>query len=149
MRLFPKQYADVHELQGGEQKTHTFWVSFAADQVGEIPLAWCRAPARPRATAAWYCATGAVPRLTPKADDPHTGYQQLVEAAIEGDDTFEQKRERIDEYGWRHFGEIYADHEAVFHKGPDRLVSHYNNQYDPVAGGSSSSSGRATGGGGG
>ena len=32
LRLFPKQYADVHELQGGEQKTHTFWVSFAPDQ---------------------------------------------------------------------------------------------------------------------
>ena len=29
LRLFPGQYADVHELQGGEQKTHTFWVSFA------------------------------------------------------------------------------------------------------------------------
>ena len=23
LRFFPKQYADVHELQGGEQKTHT------------------------------------------------------------------------------------------------------------------------------
>ena len=29
LRLFPRQYADVHEFQGGEQKTHTFWVSFA------------------------------------------------------------------------------------------------------------------------
>ena len=44
------------------------------------------------------------------------------------------KREVIDEYGWRHFGEIYADHEAVFHKGSNPLVSHYNNQYDPIAG---------------
>ena len=37
----------------------------------------------------------------------------------------------IDEYGWRHFGEIYADHEAVDRAG---LVSHYNNQYDAIAG---------------
>ena len=74
------------------------------------------------------------PRLTPKSDDPHTLYLQLVDAAIEGSDTFEHKREVIDEYGWRHFGEIYADHEAVFHKGPNLLVSHYNNQYDPIAG---------------
>jgi len=135
LRLFPGQYADVHELQGGEQKTHTFWVSFAPDQVADAPMAWCRAPLRPRATPAWYCSTGAVARLTPKSDDPHTLYLQLVDTAIEGSDTFENKREVIDEYGWRHFGEIYADHEAVFHKGPGQLVSHYNNQYDPVAGG--------------
>jgi hypothetical protein len=37
----------------------------------------------------------------------------------------------IDEYGWRNFGELYADHEAVDVPG---LVSHYNNQYDAVAG---------------
>jgi hypothetical protein len=60
-------------------------------------------------------------------------YLRLVDAAITGDDTFEHKREVIDEYGWRHFGDIYGDHEAVFHQGPP-LVSHYNNQYDPVAG---------------
>lgn len=75
-----------------------------------------------------------MPYLTPKADDPNTGYLNLVDAAIDGPDTFEDKREVIDEYGWRHFGEIYGDHEAVFHKGPTPLVSHYNNQYDPIAG---------------
>src|SRR5262249_15916644 len=32
------------------------------------------------------------------------------------------------------FGDIYGDHEAVKHTGPGVLVSHYNNQYDPVAG---------------
>jgi hypothetical protein len=135
LRLFPKQFADVHELQGGEQKTHTFWISFAPDRVTDEPLSWCRAPLRPRATPPWYCSTGAVARLTPKSNDPHTLYLQLIDAAIEGGDTFEHKREVIDEYGWRHFGEIYADHEAVFHKGPYPLVSHYNDQYDPIAGG--------------
>ncbi len=135
LRLFPKQYADVHELQGGEQKTHNFWISFAPDSVtNNEPLSWCRAPLQPRAAPSWYCSTGALDRLTPKSADPHTLYLQLVDAAIEGEDTFERKREVIDEYGWRDFGEIYADHEAVFHKGPNRLVSHYNNQYDPVAG---------------
>jgi hypothetical protein len=57
-----------------------------------------------------------------------------VNAAIEGDDTFEAKREKIDEYGWRHFGEIYGDHEAAFSTTPHALVSHYNNQYDAVLG---------------
>src|SRR5205814_910950 len=51
-----------------------------------------------------------------------------------GEKTFEQKRETIDEYGWRNFGDLYADHEAAFHRGPQPLVSHYNNQYDGIAG---------------
>ena len=58
----------------------------------------------------------------------------MLDAAIDGPDTFDAKREVIDEYGWRHFGDIYGDHEAVFQKGPTPLVSHYNNQYDPIAG---------------
>jgi hypothetical protein len=134
LRLFPKQYADAHELQGGEQKTHTLWVSFAPDRVTDEPLSWCRAPLRTRATPSWYATTDAAGRLTPKSNDPHRLYLQLVDAAIEGPDTFEHKREVIDEYGWRHFGEVYGDHEAVFHKGPNPLVSHFNNQYDSIAG---------------
>jgi hypothetical protein len=134
VRLFPRQYADAHELQGGEQKTHTFYIAFGPDRVTDEPLAWCRTPLLPQAAPEWYCASGAVPYLTPKAADPNTVYLSLVDAAIEGPDTFERKREVIDEYGWRHFGDIYGDHEAVYHKGPAPLVSHYNNQYDPVAG---------------
>jgi hypothetical protein len=134
IRLFPRQYADVHELQGGEQKTHTFYVAFGRDAVSDQPLDWCRNPVLPHGSPRWYCASGALPYLTPRSDDPHVAYLRLVDSAIEGEDTFERKREVIDEYGWRHFGEIYGDHEAVFHRGPVPLVSHYNNQYDPVAG---------------
>lgn len=132
LRLFPKQFADLHELQGGEQKTHTFAVAFGADATPES-LEWFRQPARAFASPKWYCDSGAVPYLTPKATDPNTDYLKLVDAAIEGPDTFDTKREVIDEYGWRHFGDIYGDHEAVYQTDPP-LVSHYNNQYDPVAG---------------
>ena len=134
LRLFPGQFADLHELQGGEQKTHEFVVAFADDRVTETPLAWCRAPMVPRATPSWYASSGAIPHLSPSAEDSDHTYLSLVDAAIKGDDTFERKREVIDEYGWRHFGEVYADHEAVFHSGPAPLVSHYNNQYDNIAG---------------
>ena len=72
--------------------------------------------------------------LTPAADDTHAGYLALVNCAIEGPEAFSAKRERIDEFGWRHFGDIYADHEAVAAGGPRRFVSHYNNQYDAVHG---------------
>src|SRR5262249_4933238 len=50
-----------------------------------------------------------------------------------GPNRFELKREVIDEYGWRHFGEIYGDHESIRQPKPP-IVSHYNNQYDPTSG---------------
>ena len=134
LRLFPRQFDDLHELQGGEQKTHIAAVAFGPDAISDVPLDWIRTPLLLSVTPEWYAAAEAVPYLTPASEDTNKDYLQLVSAAIEGDDTFEKKRERIDEYGWRNFGDIYADHEAVFHKGPAPLVSHYNNQYDAVAG---------------
>ncbi len=131
VRLFPKQSDGGHEIQGGEQKTHTFWLSFSREE----PLDWCREPIEPpRASPEWYAASGAIPYLTARGWAPGGGYERLIDSAIEGPERFEQKREVIDEYGWRHFGDIYGDHEAVFHEGPTPLVSHYNNQYDPVFG---------------
>jgi hypothetical protein len=134
LRLFPRQYGDLHEIQGGEQKTHHFVVAFSRDPVTSAPLTWCRAPLVASAEPSWYCASGAVPYLVPAAEDPNTGYLTLVNAAIDGSDTFDRKREAIDEYGWRHFGDVYADHEAVSHDGDTPRVSHYNNQYDLIAG---------------
>jgi len=134
LRLFPRQSAAAHELQGGEQKTHTFAVCFGGPDPAAAALEWFRDPPRAAAPPAWYCSTGAVPYLTPKAADPNAGYLALVDAALDGPDTFDRKREVIDEYGWRHFGDISGDHEAVYHPGPAPLVSHYNNQYDPVLG---------------
>jgi len=40
----------------------------------------------------------------------------------------------MDEYGWRHFGDTYADHENPFSGEAEPIVSHYNNQYDAVNG---------------
>jgi hypothetical protein len=129
LELFPSET----ELQGGEQKTHTFYVAFGKDTITEEPMVWCRSPITVTASPEWYAASGAIPYLTPRSTDPHEKYLALVDLAIEGNDTFIHKREKIDEYGWRHFGEIYCDHEAVYHKGPTPLISHYNNQYDCIA----------------
>jgi hypothetical protein len=133
LQLLPQQTVGLHELQGGEQKTWTFAVAFGPDATPE-QLEWFRQPAKAFASPQWYCESGAIPYLTPRADDPNADYLKLVDAAIEGPDSFDAKRERIDEYGWRHFGDIYGDHEAVYHTGSTPMVSHYNNQYDPVAG---------------
>jgi YetA-like protein len=132
--FFPGQYPDAHELQGGEQKTHECWLLFGSDTVTEPPLTWCRSRVVVHPAPTWYAFAGAVPYLAPAASDTGDGYRILVATAVEGPDSFERKRETIDEYGWRHFGDIYGDHEAVFREGPAPLVSHYNNQYDAVAG---------------
>lgn len=134
LRLFPHQYADLHEIQGGEQKTHTVFVAFGRDTVTTVPLDWCRAPLLARVPPSWSSSTGAISYLSPAAGESSDPHRALVNSAIAGDHSFDRKRELIDEYGWRNFGEIYADHEAVLKPGDPPLVSHYNNQYDAIAG---------------
>lgn len=58
----------------------------------------------------------------------------LLNENLSGDGSFYQKRETSDEYGWRNFGELYADHEVSNVENEGIFVSHYNNQYDPVWG---------------
>jgi hypothetical protein len=134
-RVFPHQFDDLYELQAGEQKTHRFWISFAKDPVTALSLDWCRNPLVAVAEPGWYCASEAWPFLTPVTD---TGVDDprwtLVNEALEGEYSFARQRDVIDEYGWRNYGEIYANHEAVGHLGPAPIVSHYNNQYDAIAG---------------
>jgi hypothetical protein len=140
LRLFPRQSADLHEIQGGEQKTHTFYLAFDRDRVTSmpgmpgVPLDWCRSPLLARADPSWYCASGAVSYLVPIASDPDPDYVALAQTGVDGADTFARKTEKIDEYGWRNFGDLYADHEAVFKADGPPVVSHYNNQYDGIAG---------------
>ncbi len=122
------------EIQGGESKTHTFTVAFGESGITDQPLVWARSPLQVSCSPEWYARCEALPHLTPKSTDPHDLYLKLVDQAIEGPDTFLQNRETIYEYGWRNFGDIYGDHEAVRHTGPASMVSSYNNQYDCVGG---------------
>jgi hypothetical protein len=134
VHLFPKQFDDLHELQAGEQKTHTVGLACGDGTREEPPLSWVLEPSVLSARPEWYAACEAIPFLTPAADSTDAGYETLVNAAIDGNDTFDLKRERIDEYGWRNFGDLYADHETIGHASNHLLVSHYNNQYDAIGG---------------
>ncbi|HTM05392.1 MAG TPA: hypothetical protein VL173_17910, partial [Vicinamibacterales bacterium] len=131
--FLPPESGTTHELQGGEQKTHECYLLFGEDRVSQQPLEWCASRLVLQPDPQDCAGSGAIPYFITAADDDPR-YRSLVDAALDGADTFVAKRERADEYGWRHYGDIYGDHEAVRHTGPTPLMSHYNNQYDPVAG---------------
>ena len=128
--MFPRDYGDLHELQGGERTTLRFGLCFGGDAVSEAPLAWMRSPLNVTADPSAYQDAGAWAKVLAGSPSAMADYETLIDAAVSADDTFAHRREVIDEYGWRNFGDLYADHEAV--KQP--LVSHYNNQYDALAG---------------
>jgi hypothetical protein len=132
--VFPAEFPDAAELQGGEQVTAAVWLAVDHDPVTTVPLEWARSPLLAHLDPAHYAWAQAVDHLTPREADGSPVYLDLVQGAIEGPGSFLTKRETIDEYGWRHFGEVYADHETRFHQGPAPLVSHYNNQYDAILG---------------
>ncbi len=134
VRLLPRQHGEPHELQPGEQKTWTVVVAWGEDAAPEGRLAWARSPLLARATPAHYCGSGALSYLLPLDENPDRDHATLVTEAIDGPQSFVAKREVIDEYGWRNFGDLYADHEGAYYTGAAPIVSHYNNQYDAVAG---------------
>jgi hypothetical protein len=133
IRLFPKQFPDLFELQGGEQKTHTIWLSFDDARASAAALDWVHQPALVRAPLEWVADSGAVPWILgerPEADR----FDAYMDAALNDNKGLLARREWIDEYGWRNFGEIYADHEGAYYDGPKPVISHYNNQFDSIQG---------------
>jgi hypothetical protein len=97
--------ADVHELQGGEQKTHSAVIAFATDRVSSPPLAWVHDPLAVYPTPEWCCGSGVVPFLVPEAVAADDGYLGLVHGGLDPAHGFLAKRELADEYGWRNFGD--------------------------------------------
>ena len=128
--ILPRQSSDSHELQGGERTTFAFVLGVGDDPVSDEPLAWARSPLVVSVDPDVYRRAGLWAPLAAGSPAAQSKYEQLVDGIVDGDSSFSDRREIIDEYGWRHFGEIYADHEAVNRP----LISHYNNQYDAIAG---------------
>ncbi|KRS22210.1 hypothetical protein AAY72_04170, partial [Alishewanella sp. WH16-1] len=113
----------AHELQGGERKTRSLWLSYS-EQANT--LAWSYAPLVPQLDAEYLAQSQAMPWLTTERGDP---LAVLIQQGLNGENNFYRKREQIDEYGWRNFGDIFADHETLY-QGTEqpRYISHYNNQ---------------------
>lgn len=130
--LLPAESVAGFELQAGEKKRHTVLVEFGRGAESRAPVA-LHAPLAVALDPRESAATGAIGYLLPAVDDDES-YLRYVGSMVEGKNSVLAKREIIDEYGWRNFGDLYADHEAVHHKGPGPFISHYNNQYDFVYG---------------
>src|SRR5690554_7066878 len=119
----------LYELQGGERKTLTHILAYNSSS----DLRWAYAPLLPRLAPAVYEATCAFAWF--KANAPKTELDDLIQSGLDGPSNFFEKREIIDEYGWRNFGDIFADHESLYQPpGEAPLISHYNNQYDAIYG---------------
>ena len=134
VHLLPATSNETHEIQGGERKTYRFTLAFGDDPMSRDALFWGRQAAIASAPPAWYAQSAAVAHLAPASSSRDARYERLVSSAIADDASFERKRELIDEYGWRNFGDIYADHENAFSDDSAPIVSHYNNQYDAIGG---------------
>ena len=130
LSFFPAAFPDLHELQPGEKKTHDFSIQFQdlSANSGQI----CSASPQVLLSSGWIVQCGVIPWFS--SDVSGNAISNIIQDGLQGDSSFLAKREIVDQYGWRNFGELYADHEAEGYKGAGVFVSHYNNQYDPVYG---------------
>jgi hypothetical protein len=127
--LFPKNSRGHHELQGGERKRHTVRFAFGTCADAHF-LREFHCPLQLTIDPSWIVDCKVVPYVAEIGGSDFEKCELYVTSIIDGPDSFFEKRELIDEYGWRNFGELYADHEAVGFDAGRPLISHYNNQYD-------------------
>jgi len=127
--LFPQDKNINHELQPGEQTTHTFFVNYSKTPSGlinvndqELSVSICPD---------YLESTNAIPSFSNSKNEDIT---RIINEGLTCKNNFFEKRETMDEFGWRNFGDIYADHEKLEYKGDKELISHYNNQYDALYG---------------
>jgi len=132
--LFPENCKSIFELQGGEQKRHTILLDFGLNDNQATILPQFLAPLSVLITPEWIEESGVIRYFVPAKNDSNKKYLEYIQNVIDGKHSFFAKREIIDEYGWRNFGDIFADHEAVHAYDKSKFISHYNNQFDVVYG---------------
>jgi exo-rhamnogalacturonan lyase-like protein len=147
--LWPGEYAGAHELLGGEQKTHEIMFVFRGHKGKAAGVA--------NTLAAFHSPMYAMPdpqavldsnAFWPTALPDRTKHKKLedtIDIAVYprggGTNTIQTKWDVIDEYGWRHFGDTFADNEyspaAMMRDYPKhyigrRPISHYVNEYEVI-----------------
>ena len=138
LKFFPNLQGPLYELQGGEKKRFFAEFEVLVDPVDkeksvEEFLA-IHTPLVPRLDPLHWQETGVVANFS--VSNGETALDALVSKGLYGKNNFFEKRELIDEFGWRNFGDIYADHESLYIDKTKQFpnISHYNNQYDAIYG---------------
>ena len=106
---FPEDKPEPYELQGGERKTQQVVMGYGL--VLE-QLKWSHSRSVPVLSPDHYRTTDTFPWFNPAGKDDRL--KSLIQKGLDGPQNFFHKRERIDEYGWRNFGDLFADHETLY-----------------------------------
>lgn len=125
--LFPSEHEAGFELQGGERKHHEIVFSFSGD---DHTLDWVDKAVTLNVSKSQLVESQCLSYIGKNNEF----YDGLISKSLCYEQGFIAKREIIDEYGWRNFGEIFADHESLYRGSSEPFISHYNNQYDPIYG---------------
>ncbi|HUU27082.1 MAG TPA: hypothetical protein VM123_04650 [archaeon] len=140
--LWPGEFPDLHELQGGEIKTHEVAFFFHTGPQGSTPAENRVAtvmgaffhPLYVRAPAEWYLKDGFFDDAVAYDPQRFPTYERLMQGAL----TNTRRNlltdiEEDEEYGWRHFGDTPARNEYDETGGPHtgrQAISHFNHEYD-------------------
>ncbi|WP_395344610.1 hypothetical protein PN836_007550 [Ningiella sp. W23] len=117
------QTGTILELQAGETKSHRLLLGIGNSELSaKVPPV--------KLNTEHFCDAKVLPWFDQYLlqDD----LQNMINKGLDGESNFFAKREALDEFGWRNYGDIYADHEAHKFDGKLPFISHYNNQYDPL-----------------
>jgi hypothetical protein len=97
--LFPARWNDLFELQGGEQKTQTVWLSLGQKDADLHDVDWICNPVRVATSPELHTETKAIPYFCPASTDPHSRLTTLLNEASFGENSLTAKRDAVDEYG--------------------------------------------------
>lgn len=127
--LLPASWPDLFELQPGERKTFVVWLR--KDPHRNLT---CHSSLRCRVAPTAYFNAHVFPTFGCRDSSAKSTLDELVQAGLDQSTGFRAKREWTDEYGWRNFGDLVADHETWGLDVDGVFTSHFNNQYDPIYG---------------
>lgn len=140
--LWPGEFPDFHELQGGEIKTHEVAFFFHTGPQGSTPvenrvatvMGAFHHPLYVRAPAETYIASGFFDDAVTYDPQRFPNYELLMQGGISAKPrNLMYDIDEADEYGWRHWGDTPARNEYDETGGPHtgRLAaSHFNHEYD-------------------
>lgn len=140
--LWPGEFPDLHELQGGEIKTHEVAFYFHTGPQRSSPsenrvatvLGAFHHPLVVRAPAETYISGGFFGDAVTYDPERFPKYEALVQGGVNAkNNTLMADIEAYDEYGWRSFGDTPARNEYDETGGPHtgrHVMSHFNHEYD-------------------